>query len=109
MITYRKSLRGTPQQLERFLNELNRQGKLHEVWHLGVTDSVEDIEIGCEIAYKGQPIDARMEYVIIAGDRAKIDAYENAERIAKKYIATAHRQPCLNDKQKAVAIIQKYK
>ena len=109
MITYRKSLRGTPQQLEIFLNESNRQGKLHEVWHLGVTNSIEDIEIGCEINKKGSEINPNMIYKIIAGDRGKIDAYENDQRRAKKYIATAHRMPLHNDQQKAVAIIQIFK
>lgn len=105
-MTYRKSHRGTPQALESLLNTLNAHGKLHEVWHLGVTDSKEDIEIGLEIKTIGTPAPPNMSYKIVAGTRGAIDAVENNLRKAKKYLATAHRQPILNDKDCAVAIIQ---
>ena len=104
--TYRRSERGTPYKMEQLLNHLNQIGCLHEVWHLGVTTDADDIEIGLELLKIPNQFQPRMHYKVIAGARAAIDAEENCLREAGKYLATAHRQPLINDKEKAIAIIQ---
>lgn len=102
----RQTIRGTAQALERQLNALSKSGALHEVWNLGVTDNPEDIELNLEINQHPTPNDGNLIYRVISGYTTRIDDFENAMRLQKKYIATAHRKPLHGDKERAVAIIQ---
>lgn len=105
----RKRIRGTASRLESELNTLLHSGLLHEVWHLGVTDNPEDIEVGIELRKAATPTGNNMLYEVISGYTAKITAREEELRNQHKYLATAFSQPLHGDKERGVAIIQRAK